>query len=159
MIIEETPVSASHPTNPEAKDESRQITLEAVTESKSPQDVEPLFFKSSWMEFSYEKEFNIINTAHQRADEYLKGYSHMVTNHIPKVEAADACSPISTAKIRMIIKDAGGFEDFSEQYIEQHGRTKIYLVTHRLKPIERLPPDDFWKVFWDIVRCARSCFL
>ena len=64
MIIEETPVSTSHPTNPEAKDESRQIRLEAVTESKSPQDVEPLFFKSTWIGFSYEKEFNIINTAH-----------------------------------------------------------------------------------------------
>lgn len=147
-----TPVCASHLNGAIKRD--RQATVETTNGANTSPVEKPLFFKSSWKENSRSSEPDIIETAHKRAKDYLKEYSRMVTNHIPEVNATEACSSYSTSKIRLFFKDVGGNQDLSKEYIKQHGRTRMWMVTRKLKPITELQPDDFWKVFWDIVRCV-----
>ena len=93
-------------------------------------------------------------TAYSRAEALLKEYSRMVTNHLPKVEAAEACSVDATSIFRTLIYEAGGLKGTSKAEIEKRGWVKVWMVSERLKPVTSLKPDDFWKVFWDIVRCG-----
>ena len=100
---------------------------------------------------------DIIRVARERAVKYLKEYSGMVTNHIPKVKAGETCTSFSTSRVRVFMKNVGGNMDLGGDHIEQHSRTRVWMVTRKLQPITGLRADDFWKVFWDIVRCTHSC--
>ena len=93
-------------------------------------------------------------TAYSRAEALLNEYSRMVTDHLPKVEAAEASSVDATSIFRTLIYEGGGLEGTSKADIERRGRVKVWMVSERLKPVTSLKPDDFWKVFWDIVRCG-----
>ena len=88
---------------------------------------------------------------------YLKEYSGMVTSHIPEVKAGETSACFSTSRVRVFMKDVGGNMGLGVDHIEQHSRTRVWMVTRKLKPITKLKADDFWKVFWDIVRCMHSC--
>ena len=142
----------------EVKDESADRASEVANGVGPSPNTKPWFFKSSWKENSRDRECDIIETAHIRAEKYLKEYSGMVTNHIPKLKVKETCALSSTSRVRLFMKDVGGNKDLSKDYIKQHGRTRIWMVSRKLKPITKLRADDFWKVFWDIVRCTRSCF-
>ena len=80
----------------------------------------------------------------------------MVADHIPKVEASQACTADSTATIRLFIKYAGGYEWLTEDDIKEQARERHWMVCKKLNPVKDLPPEKFWKVFWDIVRCKHS---
>ena len=121
-----------------------------------PFEDQPFFFKSSWAECAREKEFIIINTAHERSKKHLGEYARMVNDYIPKVEASQACTTDSTAIIRLFIKYAGGYKRLTEDDIKKQARDRHWMVCKRLKPVKDLPPEKFWKVFWDIVRCKHS---
>ena len=141
----------------EVKDESVDVSSEVVKEVKPSLYTKPWFFKSSWKEDFRDSEYNIIRVARERAVKYLKEYSGMVTNHIPKVKAGETCTSFSTSRVRVFMKNVGGNMDPGGDHIEQHSRTRVWMVTRKLKPITKLKADDFWKVFWDIVRCMHSC--
>ena len=111
------------------------------------------FFKSSWAECSRDKESDIIKLASERAELLLEECARMVTNHMPKVEAAQAGTTESTAVIRLLIKHAGGLERLTEDDIIKQARARNCMVCRKLKSITDLDPDNFWKVFWDIIRC------
>ena len=93
-------------------------------------------------------------TAYSRAEALLKEYSRMVTDHLPKVETLEASSADVTSIFRTLIYELGGVEGNSKADIEKRGRVKVWMANERLKPVTSLKPDDFWKVFWDIVRCG-----
>ena len=93
-------------------------------------------------------------TAYSRAEALLKEYSRMVTNHLPKVEAEEASSAPMISIFRRLIYELGGLEGTSKADIEKRSRVKVWMVNERLKPVTSLKPDDFWKVFWAIVRCG-----
>ena len=81
----------------------------------------------------------------------------MVTDHLPMVEAAEASSVNVTSLFRVVVNEVGGLEGMSEADIEKRGRVRVQMVSKKLKPITGLKPNEFWKVFWDIVRC--TCFI
>ena len=124
--------------------------------STKPEE-ETFFFKQSWTESTRHKEFEIIKTACSRAEELLKEYSWMVTDHLPMVEVAEASSVNVTSLFRVVVNKVGGLESMSEADIEKRGRVRVRMVSKKLKPITGLEPNEFWKVFWDIVRC--TCFI
>ena len=140
------------------KEGNTDVSAGALNEVQPPPDTKVWFFKSSWKENSRDRECDIIETAHTRAEKYLKDFSRMVTNHIPKMKVKETCALSSTSRVRIFMKDVGGNKDLSKDYIKQHGRTRIWMVSRKLKPITKLRADDFWKVFWDIVRCMFSHF-
>ena len=59
----------------------------------------------------------------------------------------------STAVIRLLIKHVGGLERLTEDDIIKQARARNYMVCRKLKSITDLDLDNFWKVFWDIIRC------
>ena len=136
----------SRPAAKGSKDEEEQA-------STNPEE-RTLFFKQSWTESTRHKEFDIIMTAYSRAEALLKEHSRMVTDHLPTVEAAEASSADVTSVFRTLIYEIGGLEGTSKADIEKRSRVKVWMVNERLKPVTSLKPDDFWKVFWDIVRCG-----
>ena len=140
----------------EVIDECVYVSMDTVSEAKLSPDAKPWFFKSSWKEDFRDSEYNIIRVARERAVKYLKEYSGMVTNHIPKVKAGETCTSFSTSRVRVFMKNVGGNMDLGGDHIEQHSRTRVWMVTRKLQPITGLRADDFWKVFWDIVRCTCS---
>ena len=142
----------------EVKEESTDVSPEVVNEVEPSPDTKPWFFKSSWKENFRDSEFDTIKVARERATKHLKEYSGMVANHIPKLKVKETCSFSSTSRVRLFMKDVGGNKDLSKDYIKQHGRTRIWMISRSLKPITKLRADNFWKVFWDIVRCMFSHF-
>ena len=137
----------------QALDEATKVP-KAEEQSPPEPEEEAFFLKQCWTESTRDKEFDIIETAHSRAEELLKEYSWMVTDHLPKVEAAEASSVDVTSIFRTLIYETGGVEGTSKADIEKRSRVKVWMVSERLKPVTSLKPDDFWKVFWYIVRCG-----
>ena len=154
--VEAVPVHISS-LDAKGKDESADIASEVANGVGPSPKTKPWFFKSSWKEDFRVSEYDIIRVARERAVKYLKEYSGMVTSHIPEVKAGETCACFSTSRVRVFMKDVGGKMDLGVDHIEQHSRTRVWMVTHKLRPITKLKADDFWKVFWDIVRCMHSC--
>ena len=140
----------------QALDEATKVP-KAEEQSPPEPEEEAFFFKQCWTESTRDKEFDIIETAHSRAEELLKEYSWMVTDHLPKVEASEASNVNITSVFRVVVNKDGGLESMSEADIEKRGRVRVRMVSKKLKPITGLEPNEFWKVFWDIVRC--TCFI
>ena len=141
----------------QAKDDAAEAPKAKGEQISIKPEEEAFFFKQSWTEITRHKEFEIIETACSRAEELLKEYSWMVTDHLPMVEVAEASSVNATSLFRVVVNEAGGLEGISEADIEKRGRVRVQMVSKKLKPITGLRPDGFWKVFWDIVRC--TCFI
>ena len=141
----------------QALDEATKVP-KAEEQSPPEPEEEAFFFKQCWTESTRDKEFDIIEAAHSRAEELLKEYSWMVTDHLPKVEASEASSVNITSVFRVVVNKDGGLESMSEADIEKRGRVRVRMVSKKLKPITGLKPNEFWKVFWDIVRCTRFIF-
>ena len=140
----------------QALDEATKVP-KAEEQSPPEPEEEAFFFKQCWTESTRDKEFDIIETAHSRAEELLKEYSWMVTDHLPKVEASEASNVNITSVFRVVVNKDGGLESMSEADIEKRGRVRVRMVSKKLKPITELEPTEFWKVFWQIVRC--TCFV
>ena len=128
----------------------------SVTKSEEDTAATTSFFlKSRWAEERQEyKEPDIIRIAHDRASKLLpKEYRDMITMHIPDVVASGECTTESTMRIRLLMKKAGGLEDMCIDCIYQYARVQVVLVTKKLQPVDDLSPIEFWRVFWDIIRC------
>lgn len=127
--------------------DARRLTNPCPPDPKAePPDLSyPLCSKISWAEASRTKEPDIINTAHERAKALLPGrYCKMVTDHIPEVVASQVFDEETTMDVARLVQLDTKASD----------RVKVVLVMRRLRPITDLEPVDFWKVFWDINRCA-----
>lgn len=129
----------------------------AAASSDPSADTYTLFCKSSWAESTRTKEPDIINIAHERANKLLPGkYSEMVTKHIPEVVKSRVCNEASTATFRLFLELVWSTQitQIKKEEIKKRARVNVLLVTHQLKQITVLKPSEFWKVFWEINRCA-----
>lgn len=114
-----------------------------------------LFFKSSWKEICRGKEYEIIKVGRKRLRRLLpKMYQPMVKNHIPQVIASQECTSESTAVIRFFLDEAEGNALAGGEINQKGARVMVWMVTPRLRPIHTLDPANFWRVYWDIIRCA-----
>lgn len=113
-----------------------------------------MFFKSSWVKCRDSKEPTVLGTARERANTRLpEGYRRMVTDHIPSMAASRVCRTENTATIRELILEADGDAQFTKDDVRKYARERVWLITRKLEPIQELDPADFWKVFWEMVRC------
>ena len=81
----------------------------------------------------------------------------MVTNHIPVVVASKECKSESTAAIRLLMKQAGGLSEISEDTMKKQARVQILMVTKKLLKVTDVPYANLvWKVVWEINRCKSS---
>ena len=126
-----------------------------ILQSESTALIGPLFFKSCWTECSREPEPHILEIAHQRARDLLPvKYHDMVINHLPKVVAFRIDDNESTVVIRLLMKRHGAiFAQLAIDDIKKRGRVRVITISRRLEIMEDLEPPDFWKCFWDTVRC------
>lgn len=113
-----------------------------------------LFLKSSYAKCRDPKEPDIIDIIHERANSFLpEKYRKMVTDHVPTVIASEECESESTAIIRLLIKGAGGLAQLTEEDIMKESRVRMYMVTRKLQVLQNLPPSDFLRIFWELIRC------
>lgn len=118
-------------------------------------DAMSLFYKSSWIKCIDLKEPDTINTAHQRANTLLpEKFRKMVTDHIPTVIASRVCNKSATSTIRLLVREVDDSAQFKEEDIRKHARVRVWLITRKLEPTHGLKPPEFWRVFWEILRCA-----
>ena len=78
----------------------------------------------------------------------------MVTNHLPVVVASKECKSESTAAIRLLMKQAGGLSEISEDTMKKQARVQILMVTKKLLEVTDVhDPVSVWKAVWEINRC------
>ena len=116
----------------------------------------PLFFKSCWTECSRIIEPHIIETAHRRAKMHLPSkYCDMVSLHIPEVVSYRKDDRESTSIIRLLMMKSGAvFAKLRLKDIKNRARVRVIMITRRLDILEELDPVDFWRCFWDCIRCT-----
>ncbi|KAK0449041.1 uncharacterized protein EV420DRAFT_788562 [Desarmillaria tabescens] len=102
----------------------------------------PLFFKAAWPENSQDREPQIIAEAISRANQYLGEFKAYVLEHVPTVVSWQEVKFTSTAIIRQLL----GLP-------VERSRTLLWMVCHKLCPIEKCNGQDFWKGFWELIRC------
>ncbi|KAK0207155.1 hypothetical protein DFS33DRAFT_647844 [Desarmillaria ectypa] len=103
---------------------------------------QPLFFKAAWPENSQDREPQIIAEAISRANQYLGEFKAYVIEHIPTVVGWQEVKYTSTT----IIRQLAGLH-------AEHSRTLLWMVSHKLHPITDCDGQDFWKAFWELIRC------
>lgn len=132
------------------------VPLPSTDQDAEPQaNNPPLFFKSSYAKCCDRKEPDIINIIHERANSLLpEKFRRMVTDHVPTVIASEECESESTAIIRLLIKESGGFAQLSEKDIIKESRVRVRMVTRKLHVLQNLPPASFWRIFWELIRCT-----
>lgn len=112
-------------------------------------------FKDYNMEVKRVPEFATVKLIFARAQQHLPArYLEMVTNHLPDIVAGEECHGVTTADIRLHAKLAGGLPDISEGEIMERARVRILMLSRKLEHVSNLSPPEFWKVFWEIMRCA-----
>ncbi|KAK0204164.1 hypothetical protein DFS33DRAFT_1384418 [Desarmillaria ectypa] len=115
------------------------IPSNAPGSTRKPQ---PLFFKAAWPENSRDREPQIIAEAISRANQYLGEFKAHVLEHIPTVVSWQEVKYTSTAIIRQLL----GLH-------AEHSCTLLWMVSHKLHPIKSYDGQDFWKAFWELIRC------
>ncbi|TFK16791.1 hypothetical protein FA15DRAFT_629214 [Coprinopsis marcescibilis] len=113
--------------------------------TKLPDDLKHTFFKFSWREEERDGEGDIISCAMERAEKHLGKFAKDVTNHLPDVLHYKAHDKLSTKFIRQF---AGvGIEG------TQGSRVPCEMLSKEMKPLDELPPDDFFAKIWGVIRC------
>ncbi|KAK0449030.1 uncharacterized protein EV420DRAFT_1275397, partial [Desarmillaria tabescens] len=102
----------------------------------------PLFFKAAWPENSQDREPQIIAEAISRANQYLGEFRAYVLEHVPTVVSWQEVKFTSTAIIRQLLC-----------LPVERSRTLLWMVCHKLYSIEKCNGRDFWKGFWELIRC------
>ncbi|KAJ2912893.1 hypothetical protein MD484_g7522, partial [Candolleomyces efflorescens] len=118
-----------------------QNTQVANTIDPLPRDDE-LFFKFSWREHTQQGEGFIIQTARERAIQFLGENAGDVLNHLPDIKHSANYPLFSTGHIRNFL--GLGF---------QGARVPSSLLSERLARLEEVDPNDFPKRIWEIIRC------
>ncbi|KAK0199580.1 hypothetical protein DFS33DRAFT_1267374, partial [Desarmillaria ectypa] len=108
----------------------------------SEQKSHPLFFKAAWPENSRDREPEIIAEAVSRANQYLGEFKAYVLEHIPTVVGWQEVKYTSTAIIRQLL----GLH-------AERSCTLLWMVSHKLHPLKDRDGQDFWKAFWELIRC------
>lgn len=112
-------------------------------------------FKKDDKEAKRVPEYATVKLIYARAQQHLPArYLEMVTNHLPDIVAGEECHGVTTADIRLHAKLAGGLPDISEGEIMERARVRILMLSRKLEHVSNLSPPEFWKVFWEIMRCA-----
>lgn len=115
----------------------------------------PLFYKSSWVKCIDSKEPDTIKIANERANTLLpEKFRKMVIDHIPTIIASQVCDKHPTSTIRLLVRNVDESTQFKEEDIRNHSRVRVWLVTQMLEPSHDLEPPEFWRIFWEILRCA-----
>ncbi|KIM42704.1 hypothetical protein M413DRAFT_444376 [Hebeloma cylindrosporum] len=119
---------------------------ERFSQDEEPED-EPtediLFLKSAWSETRRCKEPEVILEAYKRAKNLLGTEARSVTDHLPVLVNSRELSYTSTEIIRRLVKSP-----------TTHGfRVQLWMLSKKLQPIHALAPVDFWKAFWQTLRC------
>ncbi|KIM42714.1 hypothetical protein M413DRAFT_122230 [Hebeloma cylindrosporum] len=119
---------------------------EHFSQDEEPEDESSdhiLFLKSAWPETKRCKEPEVILEAYKRANELLGTEARSVTDHLPVLVNSRELSYTSTEIIRRLVKSP-----------TTHGfRVQLWMLSKKLQPIHALSPMDFWKAFWQTLRC------
>ncbi|KIM42705.1 hypothetical protein M413DRAFT_122048 [Hebeloma cylindrosporum] len=102
-----------------------------------------LFLKSAWPETKRCKEPEVILEAYKPANELLGTEARSVTDHLPVLVNSRELSYTSTEIIRQLVKST----------TTQGFRVQLWMLSKKLQPIHALAPVDFWKAFWQTLRC------
>lgn len=122
--------------------------------SPEKDDIHSYCCKIYWPEISRDKEPLIIEEAIKRVTLHLPvGYRHMVLKHLPEVVTWEEDEEENTYDVLLHAKLAGATIDISEEQIIDQGLTSVVMISRTLQEGDDLTPAQFWKVFWDIVRC------
>lgn len=111
-------------------------------------------FKQNDMEVTRDPEYETVKVAIVQTDRLPEKYRNMVKQHLPDIVAGEQCHALTTADIRLQTKLAGGLPDLSEEEIMKKARVRIRMLSRTLKGVTKLSPSEFWKVFWEIMRCT-----
>ncbi|TFK20505.1 hypothetical protein FA15DRAFT_123242 [Coprinopsis marcescibilis] len=130
------------------KKEEAKTEIKTRSQTKAhrlPDDLKNTFFKFSWREEQRDGEGDIISCARERAEKHLGKFAKDVTNHLPDVLHYKAHDKLSTKFIRQF---AGvGIEG------TQGSRVPCEMLSKEMKPLDELPPDDFFAKIWGVIRC------
>lgn len=138
-----------------------ELSHNGISETTAEKDVRldednmTLFFKCTNAECARVKEPTVISTVADRIDEHMPvEFCPMVTNHIPTVIASQECSSETTATIRFFLDEAMNSSKAVKDRNQERARVRVWMIAERLKGLHTLTvPSQFWRGFWDIVRC------
>ena len=102
------------------------------------------FFKVAWPEICRDNEPHILRVALDRAAKHLPiEHQEAVTGHLPNIVQFQEVEGTSTAIIRRLL----GLPTTDS-------RVQLWTASKKLSGLETLlDPMEFWKVFWEIIRC------